>query len=152
MRGAAVVELGGWLGVLTAVTVVAVSTVTPAELVVAVAAAVCGAVAARTVRRAAGVVVPGGTHRAGRAAAVLPWSMASGVWVLLRTLARRHRRGAFRSVRLPEGTDPAWAGVVLAASADTCVLDVAGRSDVLLHTPAVMENSAVRVLTGDEAR
>ncbi|BBA95547.1 hypothetical protein RVR_447 [Actinacidiphila reveromycinica] len=120
----AVVEVAAWWALLVALDVVLISSVGPVELLVAAVAAAGGALAARRVRRAVRLGRPHG-RGAPRAVAALPWSLLRGTAVLARAVLRGGRRpGGVRRVVLRPGTGAGWAGLLLAASADTCVLTV----------------------------
>lgn len=129
MARTAVVEIAAWWLVLLAVTVMLISSVGPVELLVAAVAAMGGALAARRTRRAVGLGWPRG-RGAPRAAMALPWSLVRGVAVLARdTFGGGKRPGAVRRVLLRPGTGAGWAGLLLAASADICVLTTDEDSD-----------------------
>ncbi|MFB6617561.1 monovalent cation/H+ antiporter complex subunit F [Streptomyces sp. NPDC056367] len=81
-------------------------------------AAVGGAFAARRVRLAAGADVRGG-HGAARAVRSLPHAVVRGLGRLVAALAGRPDGAGVRRVRLTPGTDPAWAGVLIGASAES---------------------------------
>ncbi|MFJ2956603.1 hypothetical protein [Streptomyces sp. NPDC087270] len=118
----AVTEVAAWWVVMVALTVVLISSVGPVELAVAAVAGLGAAFAARRIRRAVRLGRPRG-RGAPRALAVLPWSLVRGAAVLARdTCAGGRRSGAVRRVVLRPGTGAGWAGLLLAASADTCVL------------------------------
>ncbi|MFJ8351378.1 hypothetical protein ACIQ9J_34440 [Streptomyces sp. NPDC094153] len=121
-----------WWAVLTGVTVVSISTVSPVELTVAGLAALAGAFAARRMRPAGGVRVTGFRHAA-RAALALPYGLARGLAVLVSSVAARPAEATVRWVRLRPGADAAWAGTLIAASPDTCVIGIPGDDVVLVH-------------------
>ncbi|MEW1910058.1 hypothetical protein AB0442_16645 [Kitasatospora sp. NPDC085895] len=126
-------EIAVWWGALTGLTVLLISTVSPVELLVAATAALGAACAARAMRRAAGVRWRG-AHGAGRAVLLLPWAVLRGCGTLLAAAVRRPEDAVLRRTAVRRGTDPGWAGIVLAASPDTCVLDMPHEDDPLLHT------------------
>ncbi|MDY0811365.1 hypothetical protein [Kitasatospora purpeofusca] len=126
------VGIAVWCAVLLGLTVVLVDSVTPVELAVAGVAAVGGAVAAQRIRSAADAGFSG-SRRAARAVLLLPWAVVRGLAVLLAALARRPGTAVVRRVRLAPGADPGWAGALLAASPDTCVVDVPGDDAVVVH-------------------
>ncbi|MEV8098230.1 hypothetical protein [Kitasatospora sp. NPDC085879] len=128
------VETAVWWAALTGVTVVSISTVSPVETLVAATAALGAACTARAMRRAAGVGWRG-ARGAGQAVLRLPWAVPCGCAALSAAVVRRRDDGAtVRRTVLREGADPGWAAVVLAASPDTCVLDLPHEDDPLLHT------------------
>ncbi|WP_405982605.1 hypothetical protein [Streptomyces sp. NBC_00158] len=124
MRGR-LLEFLLWWAALTGVTLLAVTTPDPAEVLVAVVGAAGAGWVAGRLRRAAGVRVHG-TAGAARAVLALPRAALGGLGTLLRLPASPPgaRRGRIRTVRLREGADPGWAGVLLGWSADTCVVDL----------------------------
>ncbi|MFF7441839.1 hypothetical protein [Streptomyces sp. NPDC008122] len=130
MRGA--LEIVVWWAVLTATTVVLISTVSPVELLVAVLAAAFAAFAARRMRLAAGGRAKGSRGGA-RALAALPGSVVRGLGVLVAVMVTEPAGGKVRRVRLRTGTGAGWAGTLLAASPDTCVIDVPRDDEVLVH-------------------
>lgn len=154
---AAAGEVSAWAAVLFGVTVVSISSVGPVESAVAGAAALGGALAARAVRRAM-ADVPAGGRGALRAAAVLPWTLLRGLGLLalaaFRGPAALGARGpGIRRIALREGTGPGWAGLVLAASPDTCVIGADRGQDghgatvaahVLRQEPTAAERAVAR--------
>ncbi|MFC9588771.1 hypothetical protein [Streptomyces sp. NPDC056944] len=130
MRGA--LEVVVWWAVLTATTVVLISSVSPVELLVAALAALGAAFAARRMRLAAGVRPQGG-RGAVRALVVLPGAIARGLAVLISALVGDPAGARVRRVRLRPGAGAAWAGTLLATSPDTCVIDVLHDDEVLVH-------------------
>ncbi|MEE4546900.1 hypothetical protein V2S66_33660 [Streptomyces sp. V4-01] len=152
---AAVVEVGAWWAVLFAVTVVAVGPLNTVELAVAVAAAAGAALAARWVRLAAGATL-GGTGGAARALALLPWSLLRGCGLLAAAMLGWSRRTggrpasgapAFRRTAMREGTGAGWAGLVMAASADTCVVRATDDGLVEVHALGIEPGPVERALT-----
>ncbi|MCU7826732.1 hypothetical protein [Kitasatospora sp. DSM 101779] len=141
------VEIAVWWGALTGLTVVLISTVSPVELLVAATAALGAAVTARAMRRAAGVRWRGG-RGAARAVLHLPWAVLHGCGTLLAAAVRRPGRATVRRTTVQQGTEPGWAGVVLAASPDTCVLDMPHEDDPLLHTLGGRPGPAEQAVTG----
>ncbi|WP_344640864.1 hypothetical protein [Kitasatospora cystarginea] len=131
VRGA-VVESAVRFGVLAGVTVVSISSVSPVELLVAAVAAAGGAFAARRLRLAAGVA-PGGAQGAVRAAVLVPAGVVRGCGVLTSALVSGSRRAGFGRILLREGVGAGWAGVLLAASPDTCVVEIPEPGEVLVH-------------------
>jgi hypothetical protein len=127
-----VAEVVVWWAVLTGLTVVFISSVSPVELVVAVLAALAGAFAARRMRLVAGVQARG-WRGAPRALAALPGSIMGGLAVLGAATATDPPRATVRRIRLRPGTSASWAGTLLAASPDTCVIDVPGDDEVVVH-------------------
>lgn len=155
VRAAAVVEVGAWWAVLCAVTVVSVGPLDTVELVVAAVAAAGAALAARWVRLAAGVTL-GGTRGAARAALLLPWSVLRGCGLLVAALVGADRLGGkrtgarvpvFRQVTVREGAGVGWAGLVLAAGADTCVVQAGEDGAVELHALGSAPGPVERALT-----
>jgi hypothetical protein len=155
MGRTAVAEVAAWWVLLAALDVVLISSVDPVELLVAAAAALAGALAAHRVRRAVGVGRPHG-RGALRALAALPWSLLRGSAALAGAVARGGRRpGGVRRVVLRPGTGAGGAGLLLAASADTCVLTIdedgahgtggSGDADGTAAAGAVRQGAAVRV-------
>ncbi|MEV0533538.1 hypothetical protein [Kitasatospora sp. NPDC050463] len=126
-------EIAVWCAVLLGLTLVSISSVSPVELAVAGAAALGGAFAARRMRLAAGSGFRGDPRRAARAVAAVPWAVLRGLAVLVAAMAHRPDDAAVRHVRLRPGTDAGWAGVLLAAAPDTCVIDVPGNDEVVVH-------------------
>jgi len=155
----AIAETVVWGGALFGVTVVSITSVGPVEVAVAGSAALGGALAARAIRRAA-EIVPSGGRGALRAAAALPPALLRGCLLLMSaTLGGPARLGGpdtgpgFRRIVLREGTGPAWAGLVLAASPDTCVIGMDGVASVdevtvgvhvLRQEPNVVERAVAR--------
>ncbi|MFE7635285.1 hypothetical protein ACFU7Z_14795 [Kitasatospora sp. NPDC057518] len=141
------VEIVVWGAVLTGLTVVFISSVSPVELLVAVLAASGGAVAARRMRLAAHVRVGGG-RGAVRALLALPGSVVRGLAVLTAAMAPGHGDGRVRRIRLRPGAGAGWAGTLLAASPDTCVIDVPRDDEVVVHalrpTPGPVEEAVAR--------
>ncbi|MFJ7243019.1 hypothetical protein ACIQWA_00065 [Kitasatospora sp. NPDC098652] len=129
---ARLVELGVWGAVLTGLTVVFIGPVSPVEMVVACVSALGGAFAARGMRLAAGVHLRGG-RGAVRALRALPGSVVRGLALLTGAMAPGHPGGRVRRVRLRAGAGAGWAGTLLAASPDTCVLDVPNDDEVIVH-------------------
>ncbi|MGW7442008.1 hypothetical protein [Kitasatospora sp. NPDC054795] len=125
------VEIVVWCAGLLGLTVVSISSVTPAELAVAGVAAVGGAPAARRMRLAAGAGFTG-ARCAARSVLSLPRAVVRGLAVLVAAMAHCPET-AVRRVRLKPGADAGWAGVLLAASPDTCVIDVPGHDEVVVH-------------------
>ncbi|GHE72145.1 hypothetical protein [Streptomyces vinaceus] len=121
-----------------AVTVVSISSLGSVELLVAAVAAVGAAVVVRLMRRAADVRVSGASG-APRAVAGLPLAAFRGLAVLAGAAAGRVRApeaeaGRIRRIRLRDGADPGWAGIVLGWSADTCVTDLPEEgAEAVLH-------------------
>ncbi|MFD5461815.1 hypothetical protein ACFWIQ_03175 [Kitasatospora sp. NPDC127059] len=128
---ARLVEIVVWGAVLTGLTVVLISSVSPVEMAVAGAAALGGGLAAQQMRRAAGVRIAGG-RGAGRALLVLPRAVLRGLAVLVADLVTTPTAGV-RRVRLRPGAAAAWAGALIAASPDTCVIDVPNDDEVVVH-------------------
>ncbi|MFH8839004.1 hypothetical protein [Streptomyces sp. NPDC017868] len=128
-----VLEIVVWWAVLTAATVVFISSVSPVELLVAVVAALGGAFAARRIRQAVGGRAGGG-RGAGRALLALPGSVVRGLAALTAALVTGQAGATVRRVRLGPGTGAGWAGTLLATSPDTCVIDVPHDDEVLVHT------------------
>ncbi|MGW5128406.1 hypothetical protein ACWEQ7_31060 [Streptomyces sp. NPDC004069] len=129
---AGTVEIVVWCGVLVGVTVVSISSVSPVELTVAGLASLGGAFAARRMRLAAGVRVEG-ARTAARAALSLPYAIARGLAVLAASVAARPVDATVRRVRLRPEADAAWAGTLIAASPDTCVIGIPRADVVLVH-------------------
>ncbi|MEU7384572.1 MULTISPECIES: hypothetical protein [unclassified Streptomyces] len=129
---AATVEIVVWCAVLFGVTVVSISTVSPVELTVAGLASLGAAFAARRMRPAAGVRVRG-IRCAARAAVSLPYAVVRGLAVLVSSVAARPVEASVRRTRLRPGADAAWAGPLIAASPDTCVIGVPRDDVVLVH-------------------
>jgi hypothetical protein len=124
MGRTAVAEVAAWWVLLAALDVVLISSVNPVELLVAAGAALAGALAAHRLRRAVGIGRPHG-RGALRALAALPWSLLRGSAALAGAVVRGGRRpGGVRRVVLRPGTGAGGAGLLLAASADTCVLTI----------------------------
>ncbi|GLX21573.1 MULTISPECIES: hypothetical protein [Streptomyces] len=147
MRGK-VLEFLLWWAALTGVTLLAVTTPDPVEVLVAALGAAGAGWVAVLLRRAAGVRVAGAAGAA-RAAAALPLAALRGLVTLLRLPASPPgaRRGRIRTVRLREGADPGWAGVLLGWSADTCVVDLPeGRPSAVVHTFAAAPGGPERAL------
>ncbi|MFD4656851.1 hypothetical protein ACFWP2_14635 [Kitasatospora sp. NPDC058444] len=146
------VEIVVWGAVLTGLTVVFIGSVSPVELLVAVTAAWGGAVAARRMRLAARVRVGGG-RGAVRALLALPGSVVRGLAVLTAAMAPDHGGGRVRRIRLRPGAGAGWAGALLAASPDTCVIDVPRDDEVVVHAlrpaPGPVEEAVART---DDAR
>ncbi|MEU2391712.1 hypothetical protein [Streptomyces sp. NPDC007369] len=151
VRGA--VEFLVWWAVLTGATVVMISTPGPVELLVAGTAAAGAALVAGRMRRAAGLRVSGGSG-APRAVAALPAAAVRGLAVLVTVLVRPGARpGRVRRIRLREGADRSWAGVVLGWSADTCVIDFPeGRDRVVVHTFADRPGGPERAVRRTQGR
>ncbi|MBD0694169.1 hypothetical protein [Streptomyces sp. CBMA123] len=122
MRGA-VLEITAWFSVLVGVTVVSISSLSPVELLVAAVAALGGAFAARRLRLAANVT-PGGTRGAVRAVVRLPGAILRGSAVLAAALLDQPQTAGLHRLRLLPGVGAGWAPVLLAASPDTCVLEI----------------------------
>ncbi|MFB6605180.1 hypothetical protein ACFCXR_20750 [Streptomyces noursei] len=125
-------EIVVWWAVLTGLTVVFISSVSPVEMLVAVLAALGGAVAARRMRLAAGGRVRG-CRGAPRALLALPGSVVRGLATLVSAVATDPAGGIVRRVRLRPGASAGWAGTLLGASSETCVIDVPGDGEVLVH-------------------
>ncbi|MFF0476426.1 hypothetical protein [Streptomyces sp. NPDC004284] len=140
-------EIVVWWAVLTAATVVFISTVSPVELLVAALAALAGAFAARRVRLAVGGRAKGG-RGAVRALVALPGSVVRGLAVLTAALVTDPGGATVRRIRLRPGAGAGWAGTMLATAPDTCVLDVPHDDEVLVHTlsrgPGPMERAVAR--------
>lgn len=120
----AVFEIAVWWAAMVVMTVMLISSLAPVELLVAALAAAGAAYAARKLRRA---VRLGSLRGRGvfRALAALPWSLVQGTAALARqTLSGGGREAGLRRVDLHPDTGPAWAGYLLAASADTAVIRV----------------------------
>ncbi|MFB7668221.1 hypothetical protein ACFC1R_30600 [Kitasatospora sp. NPDC056138] len=133
MRGA-VTEVALWSGVLVIMTVMLISSVSPVELVVAAVTGVGGALCARRVRLAAQVSVTGWRGACRAVLLLLPFALLRGCSVLLRSLGRRREApDVWQLVRLHDGTDAGWAGVLTAASPDTCVVDSPSSGELLVH-------------------
>ncbi|MFI6847748.1 hypothetical protein OG535_29685 [Kitasatospora sp. NBC_00085] len=126
------VEIVVWCAVLLGLTVVLISSVTPVELAVAGVAAVGGALAARRMRLAADAGSTG-ARCAARSVLSLPRTVVRGLAVLVAAVGRRPSAAVVRRVRLKPGADASWAGALLAASPDTCVIDVPGNDEVVVH-------------------
>ncbi|MFB7908296.1 hypothetical protein ACFC1T_17845 [Kitasatospora sp. NPDC056076] len=129
---ARLVEIVLWGAVLTGLTVVFISAVSPVEMVVAATAGLGGAFAARRMRMAAGVHAVGGSA-ALRALVALPHAVLRGLAVLVAAAAADPTDGAVRRIRLRPGAAASWAAVLIAASPDTCVIDVPGDAEVVVH-------------------
>ncbi|MFH8623310.1 hypothetical protein ACH4A8_15620 [Streptomyces vietnamensis] len=127
-----VLEIAVWWAVLTAATVVFISSVSPVELVVGALAALGGAFAARRMRLAAGGRAKGG-RGAVRALVALPGSVVRGLGVLTAALVTDPAGALVRRVRLRPGAGAGWAGTLLTASPDACVIDVPRDDEVLVH-------------------
>ncbi|MFG2819617.1 hypothetical protein ACGFX4_09340 [Kitasatospora sp. NPDC048365] len=141
-------EIAMWFAVLLGVTVVSIGSVSPVELVVAGIAALGGALVARRMRRVAGVQVAG-ARGAGRAVLALPAAVGRGTAVLVKAVVRPSGRAAVvREVRLAPGADAGWAGVLVAASPDTCVVDVPDARGLVVHAlgpePGPVETAVAR--------
>lgn len=149
MRGA-VVEIAVWFGVLVAVTVVSISSVSPVELLVAGVGALGGAFAGRRLRLAADVT-PGGARNAARAAVRVPGAVLNGCAVLARALLRGPRAAGVRRLRLRAGTGAGWAAALLSASANTCVLESGEPGEVLVHALDPEPGPVERVVTDPQA-
>ncbi|MGX1547327.1 hypothetical protein [Streptomyces adustus] len=129
----ALVEVVVWWAMLTGLTVVFISSVSPAELLIATLAALGGAVTARRMRLAAYGHVEG-DRGALRALVALPGSVVRGMVVLVVALAADPGAGgSVRRIRLRPGADAGWAGTLLAASPDTCVIGVPRDDEVVVH-------------------
>ncbi|WP_435175247.1 hypothetical protein [Actinacidiphila sp. bgisy145] len=149
MGRTAVAEVAAWWVLLAALDVVLISSVNPVELLVAAGAALAGAMAAHRLRRAVGIGRPHG-RGALRALAALPWSLLRGSAALAGAVVRGGRRpGGVRRVVLRPGTGAGGAGLLLAASADTCVLtideDGADGTDGTSAAGGARQGAAVRV-------
>ncbi|MFB7055931.1 hypothetical protein ACFY0N_08755 [Streptomyces vinaceus] len=142
--GGAMVEILVWWAVLMGVTVVSISSLDAVELLVAAVAAAGAAVVVRLMRRAADVRVSGASG-ALRAVAGLPFAAVRGLAVLAGVVAGRgtgrsrgreaRGPGRIRRIRLREGADPGWAGIVLGWSADSCVTDLPENgAEAVLHS------------------
>ncbi|MFE0510689.1 hypothetical protein [Streptomyces sp. NPDC058964] len=143
------VEIASWFAVLTGVAVVCISTVSPAELVVAASAALGGAFAVRRMRLAAGVRWGGG--RGGlRAARSVPPAVLGGIASLLVALVHRPDSRRLRRLTLREGTDAGWAAAAVAASPDTCVVDIPRDDEVLVHSLRARAGSVERIVSRGE--
>ncbi|MFF4759357.1 hypothetical protein [Streptomyces sp. NPDC001292] len=129
---AGTVEIVVWCAVLIGVTVVSISSVSPVELTVAGLAALGGAFAARRMRLAAGVRVKG-VRSAARAAVALPYAIVRGLAVLVSSVAAHPVEATVRRVRLRQGAAAAWAGTLITASPDTCVIGIPRDDVVLVH-------------------
>ncbi len=143
----AVVEFVVWWAVLAGLTVVFISSVTPVELLVAGVAAVGGALAAVRMRRIAGVRLTG-VRGAVAAVLALPRAVLRGLAVLVAALANP-ADAAVRRIRLRPGADAGWAGVLLGASPDTCVVDVPCPDEVVVHTLRPGKGPVERALAED---
>ncbi|SEL26983.1 hypothetical protein [Streptacidiphilus jiangxiensis] len=140
----AVVEFVVWWAVLAGLTVVFISSVSPVELLVAGVAAVGGAFAAVRMRRVAGVRLTG-VRRAARAVLALPRAVLRGLVVLVAALA--HPTDAtVRRIRLRPGADAGWAGALVGASPDTCVIDVPSPDEVVVHALRPGEGPVERLI------
>ncbi|MDH6129042.1 hypothetical protein [Kitasatospora sp. GP82] len=126
------VEIVVWCAVLLALTVVSISSVSPVELAVAGVASVGGAVAARRMRLAADAGFTGARRAAG-AVLSLPRAVVRGLAVLVAAMTQCPNAAVVRRIRLKPGADAGWAGALLAASPDTCVIDVPGNDEVVVH-------------------
>ncbi|AUY47917.1 hypothetical protein [Streptomyces sp. CB01881] len=126
----ALVEIVVWWAVVTVVTVVLISSVSPVELLVAVLSALGAAFAARRMRLAAGGHFYGGQGAPG-ALLALPGSVLRGLAVLVTATAARPADATVRHLRLRPGAG--WADTLLAASPDTCVIDVPADDEVVVH-------------------
>ncbi|MFF3006737.1 hypothetical protein ACFVTF_28505 [Kitasatospora sp. NPDC057940] len=129
---ARLVEIVVWGAVLSGLTVVFISVVSPVELVVAGVAALGGALAAQRMRLAAGVHIAGG-RGAVRALVALPRAVLRGFAVLVAAMAAAPSAARVRRIRLRPGAAAGWAGVLIAASPDTCVIDVPSDDEVVVH-------------------
>jgi multisubunit Na+/H+ antiporter MnhE subunit len=116
-----------WWGLLFALYLVCISTVSPLEIVVGAAAALLGAVAAEAVRRAERPPTDG-ARRLTAAAAAFPATLLRETGQLGAAVIRalRGRPGSGREVtfRLEPGVSPALAAVLLSASPGSCVIDI----------------------------
>lgn len=130
----AVLEIAVWSGVLVGMTLILISSVSPVELLVAGVAALGGAFAARRLRLAAGIGL-GGARGALRSVVRLPGAVLGGCAVLVRALVRGPRAAGLRRMRLRPGVGAGWAATLVAASPDTCVLEIGAgeRDEVLVH-------------------
>ncbi|KPI00078.1 hypothetical protein OV450_0850 [Actinobacteria bacterium OV450] len=128
----ALVEIVVWWAVLTGLTVIFISSVSPVELLVAVLAALGAAVMAHRMRRVAGGRLRGGRGAPG-ALLALPGSVLRGLAVLVTAMVTDPAGATVRHLRLRPGADAGWAGALLAASADTCVLDVPADDEAVVH-------------------
>ncbi|MFD9791464.1 hypothetical protein ACFWXK_11000 [Streptomyces sp. NPDC059070] len=126
------VEVLVWWAVLTGLTVVLISSVSPVELLVAVASALGGAFTAHRMRRAAGGHLRGGRGAPG-ALRALPGSVLRGLVALGPALGAGPAGATVRQVRLRPGAGAGWAGTLLAVSPDTCVIDVPADDEVVVH-------------------
>ncbi|MEU8516427.1 hypothetical protein AB0C76_33310 [Kitasatospora sp. NPDC048722] len=129
---ARLVEIVVWAAALTGLTLVFVGSLSPVELLVACVTALGGAFAARRMRLAADVHVEGG-RGAVRALLALPGSVVRGLAALTAATAFDATGGSVRRVRLRAGAGAGWAGTLLAASPDTCVIDVPRDDEVIVH-------------------
>ncbi|MGW1892341.1 hypothetical protein ACWCP6_19110 [Streptomyces sp. NPDC002004] len=129
---AGLVEIAVWCGVLTAIVVVSISSLSPVELIVAGLSALGAAFAARRMRLATGLGWQGARHAA-RATALLPGAVLRGCAALLTMMVRNPEGAVLRRIALRRGVDAGWAGVMLAASPDTCVIDIPRDDEVLVH-------------------
>ncbi|MBM9508408.1 hypothetical protein [Actinacidiphila acididurans] len=144
---AAVIEVGTWWAALFGLTVMSISSVGPVDLAVAGAAGGGAAFAARWVRLAAGVTL-GGTRGALRAVLLLPWSVVRGFGLLVASLlGSAERAPAFRQVAVRGGTGVGWAGLALAASPDTCVVQADDDGEVRVHALGSDPGPVERLLT-----
>ncbi|WP_371614330.1 hypothetical protein [Streptomyces sp. NBC_00454] len=127
----AVTESAVWWVLLMALNTVLIREVTALEMVVGAAAALLGAVGARTVRRASGASFGGPAHLA-LSLWVWPGALLADTLRLARAVLRPRRfRGGFRVIELPAGTGPAWACALLSATPGLYVVHVdpdSGRS------------------------
>ncbi|MFC0602475.1 hypothetical protein [Streptomyces palmae] len=128
----AAAEITVWGAVLFGLAVVSISAVSPVELAVAGAAASGGAVAARRMRRAAGAEVTG-VRGAARAVPALPRAVLRGLAALVVAVVARPTGATVRSVRLKPEAHAGWAAALLAASPDTCVIDVPREDTAVVH-------------------
>lgn len=142
----ALAEITAWWAVLTGLTLICISTVSVAELAVAVAAALGGALAARRIRRAAGVRIHGATGAAATALR-LPGAVLAGSARLAVSLVHGRREAGLHRVRLRAGADAGWAGLVMGASPDTCVVEVTRPDELLVHRLGSSPGSLERVLS-----
>lgn len=140
--------VGGWSGLLFVLYVVLISEVTPLEAAVGGALAVLGGTAAEAVRRAEHPRVHGG-RRVAAAVAALPAALLKETAQLAAAVVRAPRAGGRRVVvRLPAGTDPAPAAVLLSATPGACVLDIEAR-DLTVHLLGDAPSTVERALGGE---
>lgn len=141
--------VGGWTGLLFVLYIVLISEVTPLEAAVGGALALLGGIAAEAVRRAEHPR-PHAGRRIAAAFAALPATLVMETAHLAVAAARAPRGGSGGRqvvVRLPAGTDPALAAVLLSATPGACVLDVVGR-DLTVHLLDTAPSAVEKALGG----